>query len=144
MAEGMLVAGEVAAEERQAATAVVKDLEEAFNAHDAAALSACFAAEASWTNAAGMRLDGREAIAGFGARAFQGPLRDAYARYEVVKLLAIVPGAVGVNVRQVPTDEADRTVDGHHGVATYVVAREQGAWRIVVGQNNAVAALPGG
>lgn len=144
MGEAILVAGEVPAEDREAATAVVKGLEEAFNAHDAAALSACFAAEASWTNAAGMRLDGRGAIAEFGGRAFQGPLRDAYARYEVVKLLAIAPGVVGVNVRQIPTDRAGRAVDGPRGAATYVIAREQGSWRIVVGQNNAVTTLPDG
>ncbi|WP_017624144.1 YybH family protein [Nocardiopsis chromatogenes] len=144
MAEGIVVAGDVPTEERQAAMAVVKDLEEAFNAHDAVALSACFAEEASWTNAAGMRLDGREAIAGFGGPAFRGPLREAYARYEVVKLLAVAPGVVGVNVRQVPTDGAGRTVEGPRGVTTCVIARDQGVWRIVVGQNNAVAALPDG
>ncbi|EPH42923.1 SgcJ/EcaC family oxidoreductase [Streptomyces aurantiacus] len=144
MTNEVLVVGAVSAETRAAVTGVVKGLESAFNAHDPIALSEQFAHEASWTNAVGTRLDGREAIAEFSGPAMKGFLRDSYARYDVVKLLEIAPEVIGVNVRQTPTDSSGNPVDGPHGVTTYVVARQPDGWKIVVGQNSAVGGPPAG
>lgn len=142
MTNEILVVGAIPAQTQAAVTAVVKDLEKAFNAHDPIALSEQFAEEASWTNAVGTRLDGRAAIAEFSGPAMKGFLRDSYARYDVVKLLAIAPEVIGVNVRQTPTDSSGNPVEGPHGVTTYVIARQQDGWKIVVGQNAAVNAPP--
>ncbi|MFD3698080.1 SgcJ/EcaC family oxidoreductase [Streptomyces sp. NPDC058646] len=142
MTNDILVVGAISAEVRAAVTGVVKDLEEAFNAHDAIALSEQFALEASWTNAVGRRLDSREAIAEFSGPALKGFLRDAYARYDVVKLLEVVPGVIAVNVRQIPTDSSGTPVEGPRGVTSYVIAQQRDGWKIVVGQNSAVDALP--
>ncbi|MFD0349506.1 hypothetical protein ACFQ0M_32705 [Kitasatospora aburaviensis] len=70
----------------------------------------------------------------------KGLLRDAYARYDVVRLLAVAPGVIAVNVRQTPTDRDDNVVESAWGAALYVIARREGGWRIVAGQNNAVDA----
>ncbi|MFD9068659.1 SgcJ/EcaC family oxidoreductase [Streptomyces lasiicapitis] len=142
MTNDILVVGDISAETRAAVTGVVKDLEKAFNAHDPLALSDQFGQEASWTNAVGTRLDGREAIAEFSGPAMKGFLRDSYARYDVVKLLEITPEVIGVNVHQTPTDSSGDPVEGPHGVTTYVIARQGdgGGWKIVVGQNSAVTA----
>jgi uncharacterized protein (TIGR02246 family) len=140
MSNDILVVGSISAETRAAVTAVVKDLEKAFNAHDAVALSEQFAVEASWTNAVGTRLDGRAQIAEFSKPAMEGFLRYAYARYDVEKLLEIADGVIAVNVHQTPTDSAGTPVEGPHGATTYVIARREGGWRIVVGQNSSVAA----
>ncbi|ARX81269.1 MULTISPECIES: SgcJ/EcaC family oxidoreductase [Streptomyces] len=142
MTNEILVVGAIPARTQAAVTAVVKDLEQAFNAHDPVALSEQFARETSWTNAVGTRLDGRAAIAEFSGPAMKGFLRDSYARYDVVKLLEITPEVIGVNVRQTPTDSSGNPVAGPHGVTTYVIARQQEGWKIVVGQNAPVDAPP--
>ncbi|MEU8778685.1 SgcJ/EcaC family oxidoreductase [Streptomyces sp. NPDC048606] len=142
MTNDTLTVGNISAQTREAVTGVVKDLENAFNAHDGAALAEQFGVDASWTNAAGLRLDGREAIAEFSGPALKGFLSESYARYDVVKLLEIADGVIGVNVHQTPTDASGNPVEGPHGVTTYVIARQPDGWKIVVGQNSAVAAPP--
>jgi uncharacterized protein (TIGR02246 family) len=140
MSTDILVAGDVAPGVRQAVTGVVAALEKAFNDKDAVALGEQFALSASWSNAMGLRLDSRDAIAEFSARAFTDFLRDSYARYDVVKLLAIAPEVIAVNVAQTPTDSSGTPVEGPHGATLYVIARQADGWKIVAGQNNAVAA----
>ncbi|WP_380279934.1 YybH family protein [Kitasatospora purpeofusca] len=140
MTDGLLVAGDVPVEVREAVAGVVAALEDAFNRKDAQALGAQFGERASWTNAAGTRLDGRAEITEFSGPAMRKFLKDAYARYEVVKLLAVADGVVAVNVAQTPTDAEGRPVEGPHGRALYVVARQADGWKIVAGQNNAVDA----
>ncbi|GHI82759.1 SgcJ/EcaC family oxidoreductase [Streptomyces xanthophaeus] len=144
MTNEILVVGAISAEVQAAVTGVVKDLERAFNAHDALALGEQFALEASWTNAMGTRLDGREAITEFSGPALKGFLRDSYARYDVVKLLEIVPGVIAANVHQTPTDSSGNPVEGARGVTSYVIAEQPDGWKIVVGQNSAVNAPPAG
>ncbi|MGW4897709.1 SgcJ/EcaC family oxidoreductase [Kitasatospora sp. NPDC004240] len=140
----VLVVGDIAVRVREAVTAVVAALEEAFNSKDAVALGAQFAEHASWTNAMGRRLDGRSAITEFSRPAMEGFLRDSFARYDVTKLLAVAEDVVAVNVAQTPTDADGTPVPGPHGAALYVIARQADGWRIVAGQNNAVDAPTGG
>ncbi|WP_327681566.1 SgcJ/EcaC family oxidoreductase [Kitasatospora sp. NBC_00458] len=144
MTNGVLVVGAVPAEVLEAVTGVVADLEKAFNTKDATALGERFGEQASWTNARGVRLDGRAEITGFSRPAMEGFLRDSYARYEVEKILAIAEDVVAVNVAQTPTDAAGTPVEGAHGAALYVVARQADGWKIVAGQNNAVDAPSAG
>ncbi|MFI9720595.1 SgcJ/EcaC family oxidoreductase [Streptomyces sp. NPDC052396] len=139
MSEGnTLVVGAISPETRSAVTAVVEDLERAFNAKDPIALSECFSERTSWTNAIGKRLDGRALIAEFSAPAMKGFLSGVYARYEVVKLLEIAPEVIAVNVAQTPTDAAGEATDGARGVTLYIIARRKDGWKIVAGQNTAV------
>ncbi|MBV2366878.1 nuclear transport factor 2 family protein [Streptomonospora nanhaiensis] len=137
-AEGVLVVGEVSADTRAAVIGVVEALEKAFNAKDPVALGEQYGVRASWTNAAGRRLDGRAAITEFAAPAMRGLLADSFARYQVVKLLAITPDVVAVNVAQTPTDRGGRPVEGAHGAALYVIARQDDGWKIAAGQNTAL------
>ncbi|GLZ13013.1 hypothetical protein Acsp04_32480 [Actinomadura sp. NBRC 104425] len=135
MAHDILVVGNIPAETQAAVNDVVKALEKAFNDKDPIALSEQFAEQTSWTNAAGKRLDGREAIAEFSAPAMQTFLRDAYARYDVVKLLELAPDVIAVNVTQTPTDSAGTPVKGTHGTAFHIIAKQHDGWKIVAGQN---------
>ncbi|MEU5980066.1 SgcJ/EcaC family oxidoreductase [Streptomyces sp. NPDC047315] len=139
MTNEVLVVGAVSPQVREAVSGVVKALEEAFNAKDPSALSEQFAVEASWSNAMGTRLDGREAIAEFSAPALKGFLRDSFARYDVVKLLEVAPGVIAVNVVQTPTDATGGPTDGLRGSTLYVVAERPEGWKIVAGQNTAVS-----
>ncbi|WP_129841316.1 SgcJ/EcaC family oxidoreductase [Streptomyces sp. RFCAC02] len=134
------VAAEIAPDARAAVAGVVKDLANAFNAKDPVAMGELYAARASWTNAAGRRLDGRAEIVAFSAPAMTGFLRDAYARYEVAAMLAITPDVIAVNVEQTPVDAAGAPSGGAHGRALYVIARQADGWRIVAGQNTAIDA----
>lgn len=140
MAKDILVVGDVPADVREAVVGVVKGLERAFNENDAAALGEQYSEDASWTNALGRRLDGRAEIAGFAAPALESFLKDSRARYDVVKLLAVAPEVVAVNVEQTPVDAAGDPIDDKHGRALYVIARRPDGWKIVAGQNNAIDA----
>ncbi|MET9922761.1 SgcJ/EcaC family oxidoreductase [Streptomyces sp. NPDC006435] len=139
MTSDILVVGTISPETRAAVTGVVKGLEKAFNEKDPVALGGQYAESASWTNAKGTRLDGRTAIVEFSAPALKSFLRDSFARYDVAKMLAIAPGVIAVNVVQTPTDSTGEPVDGPWGATLYVIAEQTDGWRIVAGQNMAVA-----
>ena len=128
-------------EARAAAYDVVASLEKAFNAHDPIALSEHFADEAAWSTVMGHRLAGRREIAAFGRETIHR-LADQYARYEVVRLVAIRPDVVAVNVVQTPTNESGEPVDGTKGAALYVVAAQHDGWKIVAGQNTFLGGPP--
>ncbi|MFF3553726.1 SgcJ/EcaC family oxidoreductase [Streptomyces tsukubensis] len=140
MTSDVLVVGEVPESVRAAVTGVVKALEQAFNDKDPVALSEQFAERASWSNARGLRQDGRAAIAEFSGPALKSFLRDSYARYDIVKLLELAPGVIAVNVVQTPTDAAGEPVEGLHGATLYVISEQPDGWKIVAGQNTAVDA----
>ncbi|RKS07996.1 uncharacterized protein (TIGR02246 family) [Nocardiopsis sp. Huas11] len=118
--------------------ALVQSFEDAFNAHDPVALGEHFADDSLWTNAAGKRMRGREAVIAFG-REVIARLADAYARYEVVDLLEIGPDVVAAHVAQRPVDAEGRPTDAPGASAVYVFARQGQDWRIVVGQNTIAA-----
>ncbi|MFE7618583.1 SgcJ/EcaC family oxidoreductase [Streptomyces sp. NPDC057496] len=139
MTSDILVVGTISPEILAAVTGVVKGLEKAFNEKDPVALGGQYAENASWTNAKGTRLDGRTAIVEFSAPALKSFLRDSFARYDVAKMLAIAPGVIAVNVVQTPTDSTGEPADGPWGATLYVIAEQPDGWRIVAGQNMAVA-----
>lgn len=123
---------------RNAVEQVVHSLEAAFNAHDPDALTACYSQSTVWTNAMGRRLLGRAAIAEFG-HSVMPKLKNSYARYEIVTIVAIRPDLLAVAVDQTPTDAAGAAIDGAHGAALYVIGLEIEGWKIVAGQNTIVA-----
>ncbi|MFD5558994.1 SgcJ/EcaC family oxidoreductase [Streptomyces sp. NPDC127068] len=138
MTRDILVVGAISAEAQAAVTGVVKGLEAAFNAKDPVALGEQFTEHASWTNARGTRLDGREAIVEFSAPAMKSFLQDSFARYDVLKMLEIAPGVIAVNVAQTPTDGAGIPVHGPQGATLYVIVEQVDGWHIAAGQNMAV------
>ncbi|MFD7068384.1 SgcJ/EcaC family oxidoreductase [Streptomyces sp. NPDC059913] len=138
MTSGILVVGTISTEDQDAVIGVVKGLEEAFNAKDPVALGGQYTERTSWTNAKGTRLDGREEIAEFSAVAMKSFLSDSFARYDVVKMLAVAPDVIAVNVVQTPLDSAGGAVDGPGGAALYVIAKRADGWYIAAGQNMAV------
>ncbi|MGW2182801.1 SgcJ/EcaC family oxidoreductase [Streptomyces sp. NPDC001732] len=140
MTSGILVVGTISPETRAAVIGVVKGLEKAFNTKDPVALSEQYTEHASWTNAKGTRLDGREAIAEFSAPAMKSFLRDSFARYDVVKMLEMAPDVIAANVVQTPTDSTGNPLDDSPwGATLYVVTKQADGWRIAAGQNMAVA-----
>ncbi|MGW4650547.1 SgcJ/EcaC family oxidoreductase [Kitasatospora sp. NPDC004289] len=117
-----------------------------------------FRPDAIWTTAHGKLLVGLEEIAAF-TRAVLPPTATApvTASYDVAHILFIRPDLAAVKVRQRPLSRADgRHLDeifrGHPdpaalaqehpearpGNPTYVLAKDDGAWRIAAAQNTTV------
>lgn len=96
-----------------------------------------FREDAIWTTAHGRRLFGREAISDFTHRVLPGAMRESTVTYEVEHVLFIRPDVAAVKVRG-----QYRTPDGEpRGNATspmYVMAKEDGRWRLVASQNTEV------
>ena len=126
---------------RQAAETVVQSVQDAFNRRDPEALAAAFTDDATWTTVFGRRLDGRAAIAEFGREALPR-MGDQYARYAVVRLLAVRPDVLVVNVAQTPTTASGEPADGVPGAALYLLTDGPAGWRIAAGQNTFVGAPP--
>ncbi|MFL1380191.1 MULTISPECIES: SgcJ/EcaC family oxidoreductase [unclassified Nocardiopsis] len=133
-----LTVGPLTDTDRADATAAVHALEHAFNTNDPDALGALYTDHASWTNAAGTRLDGRREITDFARKAMTGLLADSRARYEVVKLLSLAPDLIAANVHQTPVDTTGAPAEGAHGRALYILTRTPHGWRIAAGQNTAI------
>jgi uncharacterized protein (TIGR02246 family) len=137
----VVVVGTVSQKTRADVIGVVKALEESVNDHDPVALSGLYAEASSWSTVMGKRLDSREAILEFAVPTMRGAL-NAYARYDVVKLLEIRPDVIAVNVVQTPTDSAGTPVEGARGATLYIIAEERDGWKIVAGQNTFLDGTP--
>ncbi|MFC9088609.1 SgcJ/EcaC family oxidoreductase [Nocardiopsis dassonvillei] len=118
--------------------ALVRSLQDAFNAHDPVALADHYAGDALWASAAGRRMAGSARIAEF-AREVAPMLADSYARYEVANLLEIRPDVIAVQVAQTAVDAGGEPTGAPAGSALYVCARGEDGWRISAGQNMIVA-----
>src|SRR5262245_20414167 len=98
-----------------------------------------FRSDAIWTTGHGMRLIGRDEISAFTHRVLPGAMKDSTATYEVVHVLFIRPDVAAVKVRQRPVTLDGRPIDGQNeGSPLYVMAKEDGHWRLVAAQNTEV------
>jgi uncharacterized protein (TIGR02246 family) len=98
-----------------------------------------FRADAIWTTGHGRRLDGRAEIGEFTRRVLPGAMKDSTATYEPVQVLFIRPDVAAVKVRQRAVTLGGEPVAGEsEGSPLYVMAKEDGRWLIVVGQNTIV------
>jgi len=98
-----------------------------------------FRADAIWTTGGGKRLTGRDEIAAFTHRVLPGAMKHSTATYEVVHVLFIRPDVAAVKVRQRPVTLEGRPIEGENeGSPIYVMAKEDGQWRLVAGQNTLV------
>jgi uncharacterized protein (TIGR02246 family) len=125
--------------DRSEIEAVVTELQRAQRAEDVDGFVALFHPDAVWVTAHGRRLVGRDAIAAFTAQVLPGAMQDSAAVYEVEHVVEVRPDVAVVAVRQRPvTLDGAPIVDQAEGRPTYVLARDDGAWRIVAGQNTQV------
>ena len=98
-----------------------------------------FRPDAIWTTAHGRRLTGREEISAFTHQVLPGAMRHSTATYEVAHVLFIRPDVAAVKVRQRPVTLDGRPIEGENeGSPLYVMAKENGDWRLVAGQNTVV------
>ncbi len=95
-----------------------------------------FTPEAVWVTAHGKRLTGRDEIHAFTRRVLPGAMKDSTARYEVVHISFVRPDVAVVNVHQHPITHDGEPLDGQpQGSPVYVMAKEEGQWKIAAAQN---------
>jgi uncharacterized protein (TIGR02246 family) len=98
-----------------------------------------FRPDAIWTTGHGRRLTGRDEIAAFTHQVLPGAMKETTATYEVVHVLFIRPDVAAVKVRQRPVTLELVPIEGENeGSPLYIMAKEDGRWRLVAGQNTEV------
>jgi uncharacterized protein (TIGR02246 family) len=98
-----------------------------------------FRHDAIWTTAHGRRLIGRDQISAFTHQVLPGAMKESTATYEVAHVLFVRPDVAAVKVRQRPVTRDGRPIEGEsEGSPLYIMAKEDGQWRLVAGQNTVV------
>ena len=98
-----------------------------------------FRPDAIWTTGGGKRLIGRGEISAFTHQVLPGAMKDSTQRYEVERVLFIRPDVAAVKVRQRPVTLEGRPIeDQPEGSPTYIMAKEDGQWCLVAGQNTLI------
>jgi uncharacterized protein (TIGR02246 family) len=96
-----------------------------------------FREDAIWTTAHGKRLFGRDAIAEFTAKVLPGAMQESTSTYQVEHVVFIRPDVAAVKVRQRAVTHDGEPLGGE-GSPMYVMAKEDGRWRLVACQNTGV------
>ncbi|MDT0343569.1 SgcJ/EcaC family oxidoreductase [Streptomyces litchfieldiae] len=121
----------------EAITQVVATLEHAQQNELPDEFVGLFRADAIWTTGHGRRLFGREEISAFTHRVLPGAMKDSTATYEVEYVLFIRPDVAAVKARARYWTHDGEPV-GNAGSPLYVMAKEDGHWRLVACQNTEV------
>ncbi|GAA0835087.1 SgcJ/EcaC family oxidoreductase [Streptosporangium amethystogenes subsp. fukuiense] len=95
-------------------------------------------ADPVWTTGHGKRLSGWETIHDFTAQVLPGSTQYGTAAYTPVRILFIRPDVAAVNVHQVPLTPDGTPADGPEGRPFYILAKEEGLWKIAAAQNTQV------
>jgi uncharacterized protein (TIGR02246 family) len=91
-----------------------------------------------WTTGHGKRLSGWETIHEFTGQVLPGSTQHGTATYTPVRILFIRPDVAAVNVHQTPVAPDGTPGDGPEGRPFYILAKEEGNWRIAAAQNTQV------
>ncbi|MEV7341732.1 SgcJ/EcaC family oxidoreductase [Streptomyces sp. NPDC093544] len=96
-----------------------------------------FRSDAIWTTGHGKRLTGRDEISALTHQVLPGAMKDSTAKYEVVHVLFIRPEVAAVKAHaQYLT--LDGQPIGNPGTPLYVIAKEDGQWRLAACQNTEI------
>jgi uncharacterized protein (TIGR02246 family) len=131
----MSISGQARPTDIEAIKQVVAAVEHSQNNELPDEFVALFRADAIWTTGHGKRLFGRDAISTFTHQVLPGGMRDTTVTFEAEHVLFIRPDVAAVKVRQVY-----RNPDGMEDVGTplFVMAEEEGRWRLTACQNTGV------
>jgi uncharacterized protein (TIGR02246 family) len=98
-----------------------------------------FRPDAIWTTGGGKLLLGRDEISAFTHQVLPGAMKDSTAAYQVVHVLFIRSDVAAVKVRQRPVTLDGEPIEGENeGSPLYIMAKEDGQWCLVAGQNTLV------
>lgn len=115
---------------------IIAEMESAHNRHHADELDLHFTANATWVNVLGSRLSGWNQINTAHRLAYEGPLRNSYARYEVLNISFVRSDVAIVHIGQHPTNHLGQDLeDAQKSIAIYVMAKDSNTWKVAAGQN---------
>lgn len=114
----------------------VAELEKAQQQESVEDFVGLLAPKAVWVTGGGRRLTGRDEIRAFTEKVLPGAMKDSTATYEVVHVSFVRPDVAVANVRQRPVTHDGEPLEGQpEGRPVYVMAKEDGRWKIVAAQN---------
>lgn len=114
----------------------VAELEKAQQQESVEDFVGLLAPTAVWVTGGGRRLTGRDEIRAFTEKVLPGAMKDSTATYEVVHVSFVRPDVAVANVRQRPVTHDGEPLEGQpEGRPVYVMAKEDGRWKIVAAQN---------
>jgi uncharacterized protein (TIGR02246 family) len=129
-----------AAEARAAVQRQVAELQAGLDAGDADLLNRHFAADVIWGSPYGALVSGYERLHEIHARLQRTPPATR-SRYVIEHVIAPAPGVAVAQVRREALDDDGVPLDpaeSFHEMATYVLARRDGEWWLVAGQNTPI------
>ena len=98
-----------------------------------------FRPDAIWTTGGGKRLFGLDEIAEFTRQVLPGGMQGLTISMEVTHVLFIRADVAAVKIRQLYTStDGERSDDEGEGTPMFVMANEDGVWRLVACQNTGV------
>ena len=98
-----------------------------------------FRGDAIWTTGGGKRLFGRDEISAFTQQVLPGGMKGLTISMEVTHVLFIRADVAAVKVRQLyASDDGRPSDDAGEGTPMFVMAKEDGQWRLVACQNTGV------
>lgn len=118
--------------------AVVKSIEEAWNAHDMQAYGSLFADDAQWVNVVGMHWRGKADIVKAHVAYHETIFKKHHIKTDKVEVRSIGDGfaiAVVTTTNDAFTTPSGQIVPKQQNRQTYVLARRSGSWKIVHGHN---------
>ncbi len=97
-----------------------------------------FHEDATFVNVIGSYLRGRDEIRQHHAAAHAGPFRESVLRAEVMDVRELAPGVIVAQVRTELAGDARAPGQTRRTVATFVIDRRAGLWRMAAAQNTNV------
>ena len=118
-------------------------VEAAWNKHDAPTLDQGWVEDCDFINVFGEWISTRDKLVKTHTALFAGPFRESYKRFTVEKIRFVRQDVAIAHVRGRNTDRDGKLLEGDKGtIATLIMVKEGGKWRIVAGQNTEVRPLP--
>ncbi len=133
------------APDRQAIRDVMDRFVDGWNRHDAKAFSAVFAEDADFTNWRGTGATGRTKMEEFHAPMFATIFKNSHQKHTEIKIRFIRPDVAAVDVHWEMTGAMDAQGNpqpDRQGLLSFVMAKNDGQWQILVMHNLDLSALP--
>jgi len=120
-------------------SALVREVEAAWNTHDMTRFAACFAVDADFVNVGGMWWKGRPEIEQRHAAVHAGPFRESVLTQELAAFREVGPGVGLAHITWQLVGHAPsgprQTTDVRRGIQTWTVRAHDGVLEIVAAQN---------
>jgi uncharacterized protein (TIGR02246 family) len=129
--------------------ALVRELQQGWDQHDATISNRHFAADVAWGSPYGATVQGYDQLHAIHTRLKQQRTGGAASRFEIVRAFAVSDEVIVAQVARYaldaqghPIEPGEETTGAFSEMALYVLVRRQGTWWLAAGQNTPIR--PGG